>query len=361
MHIVVAGQHQEDAATLRAELAEQGLDWQVTWLPLDDGPTPLDALQAPDALVCFSADGWNRCSLLLNHAREHHPLAARFVLMDGQRDEEVMHALDVVHRVLPEPLDGAAVIEAIESMAALRDLLDDAGLKQAIERAGPLPAAPRQYLTLTRMLRDPATQAGDVVAVVSQDPALAARVLRLSNSAYYSGGREISDLRTAVIRLGQDALRQLVLASEVFSSGPGADVVRERAMSISRLSAQLLPGASASLAGTAGLLSQVGMLLPPMQIQQNGEMVTLPHGIAGAYLLGLWGLPAPIVEAVAYHQQPAQSGSLFWVTGAVHVAAALVEGHEPDTEYLRRVGRLDQLPRWRALADAQLEPVQAQD
>jgi HD-like signal output (HDOD) protein len=356
MHIVVAGQQEQDAAIVRAALDAQDLDWQVSWLCLGDDPTPLDGLQAPDALVCFSADGWNRCSLLLNHARTHHPLAARIVLMDGRRDEEVMHALDVVHRVLPEPLDGAAVIEAIQSMAALRELLDDATLKQAIERAGPLPAAPRQYLTLTRMLRDPATRAGDVVAVVSQDPALAARVLRMSNSAYYTGGREIGDLRTAVIRLGQDALRQLVLASEVFSSGPQAEVVRERAMRISRLSARLLPGASASLAGTAGLLSQVGMLLPPMQIQQDGDSVSLPQGIAGAYLLGLWGLPAPIVEAVAFHQQPAQSGNMFWVTGAVHVAAALVEGKQPDSEYLRRAGRLDQLPRWRALADAEPEP-----
>jgi HD-like signal output (HDOD) protein len=104
----------------------------------------------------------------------------------------------------------------------------------------------------------------------------------------------------------------------------------------------------------------VGLLLPPMQVQQGGTAVILPQGIAGAYLLGLWGLPAPIVEAVAFHQQPAQSGKVFWVTGAVHVAAALVEGHEPDTDYLRRVGRLDQLPRWRALADAQLEPAASQ-
>ncbi len=361
MHIVVAGEHGEDAAMLRAELADQGLDWQVSWLPLDDGPTPLNDLHAPDALVCFSAHGWNRCNLILNHLRDQYPLAARIVLMDGQRDEEVMHALDVVHRVLPEPLDSAAVIEAIEGMAALRELLDDTGLKQAIERAGPLPAAPKQYLTLTRMLRDPKTQASNVVDVVSQDPALVARVLRLSNSAYYSGGREINDLRTAVIRLGQDALRQLVLASEVFSSGPGADVVRERAMHISRLAAQLLPGASANLAATAGLLSQVGMLLPPMELQQDGQTVILPHSVAGAYLLGLWGLPAPIVEAVAHHQQPAQAGNVFWVTGAVHVAAALVEGLEPDTEYLRRVGRLDQLPRWRVLADAQLAPAATPD
>ena len=78
-----------------------------------------------------------------------------------------------------------------------------------------------------------------------------------------------------------------------------------------------------------------------------------PHyAEAGAYLLGLWGLPMPIVEAVAYQRRPGQMRSSgFWVTGAVHVASALVAGLEPDETYLRSVGMLDKLPQWRELVD----------
>src|SRR5690606_36596165 len=176
---------------------------------------------------------------------------------------------------------------------------------------------------------------------------VAARVLRLSNSAYYSGGREISDLRTAVTRLGQNALRRLVLASEVFSVGPEADELRDRALRISQLAGKLLAGPSAELAATAGLLAEVGLLLP----RSSGiDPATTPYTATGAYLLGLWGLPGPIVEAVAFHQRPAKVRGSFWVTGALHVAAALVNGREPDEAYLRSVGQYDRLPRWRDLA-----------
>jgi hypothetical protein len=58
----------------------------------------------------------------------------------------------------------------------------------------------------------------------------------------------------------------------------------------------------------------------------------------------------PIVEAVAHHHRPARmrSGG-FWVTGAVHVASALVSGKDVDETYLRSVGVIDKLPRWRDL------------
>src|SRR5690606_33288263 len=242
---------------------------------------------------------------------------------------------------------------AIASVVELRGRLDDPSLKRAIERVGTLPAAPRQYLALTALLRDPDSTASKIADVVAQDPTVAARVLRLSNSAYYSGGREITDLRSAVTRLGQDTLRQLVLASEVFSAGPEADVLRDRALRISQLAGKLLAGPSAELASTAGLLAEVGLLLPLAAGVDDSS--TTPYSTTGAYLLGLWGLPGPIVEAVAFHDRPSRVRGSFWVTGAVHGAAALVNGREVDEAYLRSVGQFDRLPRWRAMAEANAE------
>ena len=74
---------------------------------------------------------------------------------------------------------------------------------------------------------------------------------------------------------------------------------------------------------------------------------------AGAYLLGLWGLPMPIVEAVGFHLQPQRSNTRsFWVTGAVHVALALVNGEAVDEDYLQRANVLHKLPEWREHANA---------
>jgi HD-like signal output (HDOD) protein len=351
VQIVVVGGDAGEVAAVGRELVEQGLDWRLHHAagPADVPAGDTDA--APDVLVCASRVGNSDGLAVLASLRQRHPDAVRILLLEPDGDRDVLAALTTSHRLLSEPLDSLALIEAVESVAELRTLLDDPALKQLIERVGTLPAAPRQYLALTALLRDPDSTSAQIAEVVAQDPTVAARVLRLSNSAYYSGGREITDLRSAVTRLGHNTLRQLVLASEVFSTGADAEGLRDRALRISQLAGKLLAGPSADLASTAGLLAEVGLLLP----RATGDASTTPYSITGAYLLGLWGLPGPIVEAVAFHDRPARVRGGFWVTGAVHVAAALVNGRDVDEAYLRSVGQLDRLPRWRAMVEAEAE------
>jgi HD-like signal output (HDOD) protein len=262
-----------------------------------------------------------------------------------------MQALDNAHRLLRMPLDAGELIEAVESLTDLRELLGNTELKRRIGAIGSLPPPPRVYIELTQLLRDPDASNAEIADVLAQDPAIAAKVLRLCNSAYFSGGRQITDFRSAVTRLGHQSIRRLVLASETFGSIQSAsridrDALQDRALRTSRLAGRLLAGASAELAATAGLLTEIGLLLPGVEAGSDG----LHYAEAGAYLLGLWGLPMPIVEAVAYHHNPGRvrSGG-FWVTGAVHVASALVAGTDVDEAYLRTVGVHDKLPRWREL------------
>jgi len=81
------------------------------------------------------------------------------------------------------------------------------------------------------------------------------------------------------------------------------------------------------------------------------------HAQVGAYLLGTWGIPIPVVEAVAHHHDPsnAPSGGCCVLT-AVHVAAAIVDEERGavdglDEHYLERVGVLDRLPLWRSVCE----------
>lgn len=350
MLILFVSNDNDGATRLEADLSEHSLDWQLSWT--DRADIALAFSPSPDVVVCDGQVGSSRGLALLEQLRSRHPDAVRILLMGAGHNQDAMRAMEVAHRVLPEPLDSGALFAAVQSVMELRELLGNPALKNAIARVGSLPTAPRQYLALTRLLRDPFASSASVVEVVATDPAVAAKVLRMTNSAYYCLGYKVSSLRAAVTRLGQTALCQLVLSSEVFTTGnhsSEAEAMRSRAQRISELAGQFLPGPSAELAATAGLLAEVGLLLPPLEGGQDGE--TLPRTMAGAYLLGLWGLPSSIVEAVAFHQTPNRIGGDFWVTGAVHVAAALVNGTEVDEDYLRAVGKLDLLPHWRALAD----------
>lgn len=362
MLIVITGEDASQADMLRTELADFVPDLQVEWVPSSKA-VDLSTLTA-DVVV---ADLGSHGSQVLAALRDHHPGAVRILLLEPGQGGDAMHALDSAHRVLQKPLDAGELIDAVESVADLRSLLDNEELKRSIGLIDALPPAPRMYIELVQLMRDPDVSMAEIAYVLSQDPALAAKVLRLCNSAFFSAGREITDIRSAVTRLGLGMLRQMVLASETFGraagepSGIDREAMQERALATSQLAGKLLAGPSSELAATAGLLAEVGLLLPGIEDVAVAGSSDLASEIkpgspgyaeAGAYLLGLWGLPTPIVEAVAHQGRPRRmrSGG-FWVTGAVHVASALVRGTTVDESYLHSVGVLGKLPQWREMAE----------
>jgi HD-like signal output (HDOD) protein len=363
MLIVITGGDAVQAEELKSALVDFELDWKVEWAP--DPVAANASLQTADVLVTDLETHGSPAQVEL---RERNPHAIRILLLERGQGGDAMHALDGAHRVLNKPLDAGELIDAVESVVDLRKLFDSEELKNTIGRIDSLPPAPRMYIELVQLMRDPDVSMAEIAYVLSQDPALAAKVLRLCNSAFFSAGREITDIRSAVTRLGLGMLRQLVLASETFgrSEGPSGidrEAMQTRALATSQLAGKLLGGPSAELAATAGLLAEVGLLLPgigdvdPAAESEDGAgpdiLAASPgHAEAGAYLLGLWGLPTPIVEAVAHQSRPRRTRSTgFWVAGAVHVAAALVKGTPVDEGYLHSVGMLDKLPQWRLMAE----------
>jgi HD-like signal output (HDOD) protein len=93
--------------------------------------------------------------------------------------------------------------------------------------------------------------------------------------------------------------------------------------------------------------------VPPHVVER--ERLGVSHAEVGAYVLGTWGVPFSIVEAVAGHHEPARLGSSSLdATTAVHVAEALVSETETpprisplDLGHLGRLGLLKEVERWR--------------
>ncbi|MDZ4349057.1 MAG: HDOD domain-containing protein [Xanthomonadaceae bacterium] len=360
MFVLFVGEQTQGDISLKNSLVEQGLNWTIARVASAEA-----ALSAPsdgpvDVLVVDARLNGGDGSKLLARYRTEHPETVRILLLDEKAEPPDTTSMEVAQRLLSHPLRAEELVETIDGVLELRTLLDAPALKTFVGRFAQLPAAPELYLELTRVLNDPDCTTSHLINLVSRDPATAARVLRMCNSAYFSGGRVVSDLRSAVIRLGGQNLRRLVLASEVFSdNSPAAAVDREamqqRAIRSSELALALLGDASADLAATACLLAEVGKLLPGVDTTEPGD-ATSPASDApgyaetGAYLLGLWGLPLPIVEAVANQHRPSRSGHRgFWVTGAVHVARSLTCGLPVDEAYLASVAMAQRLPEWTKL------------
>ncbi|WP_334130889.1 HDOD domain-containing protein [Silanimonas lenta] len=349
MFVLIVGRDLERRSELAETLAQLGLEWKVEWV--GETAEAMALLEGRGVDVIAVDGGEARGVDLLRRAREKHPQAVRLLLLPPGAEPSAS-AIDIAHRHLGLPLQAGALVEAVEGIGELFEVLDNPDLKAKVGAIAQLPPAPDTYLAISKALADPNVGAAQVVQMLSRDPALVAKVLRVCNSAFFSGGRPVADLKAAVVRLGLETLRRVVLAAEALSAnnGPEAEAIRRRAFFASQLAGRLLPGPSAEMASTAALLAELGRLLPGFRDARGGDGQA-SYADAGAWLLGLWGLPMPIVEGVAFHLQPARSRQRgFWIPGAVHVAHALVGGIALDEAWLDAAGLRDKLPEWQRLA-----------
>lgn len=358
MRILFVGGEDSLPSALVALVGDMDDSWQVQRTETGHDAIARIADTPQDVVVVAPTLSDMPVATLLGQIRTLRPETSRIAAIGSQPGARV---LSLAHRFLPMPVGDAQLLEAIGSLEELRELLDNPALRECIGQIEKLPSPPQTYLALSHALEaDEDTNANDIAQLIAGDPAIAAKVLQLCNSAYFSAGRTITDLRAAVTRIGLSTMRDLVLASEVFSHSARVDIDRaamqQRALVASQLARRMLPESSAELGATAALLADIGLLLPGIR-DERADPDTQPNNVpghteAGAYLLGLWGLPMPIIEAVAFQRTPARSGTRsFWVTGAVHVATALAAGEAVDEDYLQRTGMLDKLEGWRGHAE----------
>ena len=154
---------------------------------------------------------------LLSRVRELYPGVARIVL-SGQSDRDLtLKAAISAHQYLSKPCDAESLKLTIARAVALKAAFTDPSLQALVSGAGTLPSIPSLYVELMNRLEDPDGCAQDVANVIAKDPAMTAKILQLSNSAFFGLRRRISDPRDAVLYLGLDTLKALALSVKVFS------------------------------------------------------------------------------------------------------------------------------------------------
>jgi HD-like signal output (HDOD) protein len=330
-------------------------DWEVEFATSGAEALGKLASQAADVVVSDMRMPLMDGAELLRQVRNRWPCAIRIILSGQTEQEAALRLLDVAHQFLAKPCEGDALIESIDRAVDLQKLLRNRALQEVVGRVGSLPTAPRMYERLNRLLCDGTADISQIAAAIQHDPALTAKVLQLGNSAFFHVGHDVIDINEAMVRIGLNTLRTLVLASEVFRSDvhPDADAMRARAVRASRLAGEIgKQYAAPQTVTTAALLADVGLLLPEIERlcqEVDAEGKGFPsHAEVGAYLLGVWGLPSVIVEAVAHHRHPGRvSHGGFDAVGVVHVAVALSKGQAPDEEFLEMTGMAEQVAVWR--------------
>jgi HD-like signal output (HDOD) protein len=323
---------------------------------------------------------------LLELVKAKFPRTVRIIL-SGQSDREtVLRSVGPSHQYLSKPCDVEELKLKLNRAFALRDMLDNPHLKEVISRLKTVPSLPALYIAVTEALRSSETSMTKIGNLVAQDMGMCAKVLQLANSAFFGLSCHVSSPQQATALIGTENLKALVLSVQVFSNFGGqltedmgslwshSMTTANFAKAIARI--QMSARGIVDDAFAAGLLHDVGRLVLASAFGAEyqkvlrkaeapgsllgiceGEAFGCTHNAVGAYLLGLWGLSDSVVEAVAWHHQPANAqptsfSALIAVHAAdyydnqIHVHPSLGENTAIDEPLLTQLGLQPQMESW---------------
>ncbi len=229
--------------------------------------------------------------------------------------------------------------------------MKNAYLESLLSRIADVPTLPTSVLRVMQMIEDPFCSSSDLAKVIQADPAMAAKILKLANSSYYGFRQKIGNVPQAVTLLGFATLKNTLLAAAVFDmfrvAGTGFDLNALWKHSVTtataaKLIAKRVRYPQSEKAFTAALLHDVGKIILARFLPQAlseivdtvlGEQMAmydaekkilgLSHPALGAWTLGRWGLPSPIVEAVEFHHHPTRAQTSFDLAAIVYLANIL--------------------------------------
>jgi putative nucleotidyltransferase with HDIG domain len=216
-----------------------------------------------------------------------------------------------------------------------------------------LPTPPIVFNQIQKAINDPNVSAAQIASILSEDPAMSVKVLKLTNSAFYGLSREVDSVKQAVVIIGLEAVKNLVLSASVLDMFKGKHIDQEYQERFWRHS--LATGICARLiarriqtrgmvdpdtAFSSGLLHDVGKMvlschLPKehkaftearatdpatMDWELENKVLGFNHAQVGGFLATTWNLPEKLANSITYHHVPTEQGLSDPITSFIHLA-----------------------------------------
>ena len=342
--------------SLKRMLKSKKDSWNMKFLKNPQKALELMKDQPADIIITdYQMDEMNGLDLL-KEVKKRYPQTGRIVL-SGETDQEIiMKTISIAHQYISKPANPVKLKELIARTSAMQNILKDKGLRKNISKMDSLPSIPSIYRKILKELNAPISSTKKIGEIISKDPSMTSKIIQVVNSGFFYLQTTVSKAEDAVVLLGVDTVRALVLHLEIFSKMKLHSSLKNfqkhlhsHAVETATLSKQLIEsesifGSKADEAFMAGLLHDSGKLVLAANFPkkykkviknvaknnssfsvEEKEILGISHEIAGAFLMGSWGLPLGIIEGILYHHTPSESDEdKFGIISSVHIANNLL-------------------------------------
>ena len=249
----------------------------------------------------------------------------------------------------------------------------DNKVKLVVSNIRNLPTPPIVFHQIQKVMADPNSSAGQVAAVLAEDPAMSAKVLKLTNSAFYGLNREIESVKHAVLVVGMEAIKNLVLSASVLGMFKGNDIDQEFQESFwrhslatafcSRLLARRVKSRGMidpDTAFSSGLLHDVGKMIISCFLPNENAMLKAAresnneiedyiledsvlgfnHAQIGGFLATQWKLPKRLADSISFHHQPMLSEDELPIAYLIHLGDFVAKRTFYDPQDTHMIGSL---------------------
>lgn len=234
----------------------------------------------------------------------------------------------------------------------------DNKVKRVVSNIRNLPTPPIVFHQIQKVINDPKVSAGQIAGILAEDPAMSVKVLKLTNSAFYGLSREVNSVKQAVVIVGIEAIKNLVLSASVLDMFKGKSIDQDFQESFWRHSlatafcCRILARRIRSRgfvdpdAGfSSGLLHDIGKIviscfLPDeyarLKVERESDRTVADyeieeralgytHAQIGGFLAMQWKLPQRLGDAITYHHHPQLSDSEDSLVYLIHLGDHLAK------------------------------------
>lgn len=381
---------------IRRMLSPRRREWDVLFA--EGGEKALEMLEHNEIDVIISdirMPGMDGITLL-RKVQDRYPSVIRVTLTGQPHEDYADGYVDCAHQSLVKPCDNGTLFKVIGEALRAADLRLEPRMKEVVSRISSLPTLPKVYQSILDELHSEPVDLQNVARLMRQDVGICAKVLTLANSQYFGFREKIAEPERAVVLLGTNVIKAMILSINVFSAY-NADGIPEfsleqlwghcqRTACIARAIARTegLDRQGQDHAFMAGLLHDLGKLIfcteftddyrKLLQAVRSGKGTVTAlerdyfgttHAKVGAYLMGLWGMQSPAVDAIADHHSTHMLGEDKMVRTIVFSASILdhklvVLNHEyfrpevPESRF-QELGLEERYATWSELAETVLE------